>query len=720
MLTKCLVIPIFELPALESPWGSPMFLRHLSALTTAVAIASSSLAIAATPAAADIAAGANINPSTWSAGQTTQAVVSWTESNATADTATSRKSYANGGQYISVEVGWGWVMQSKNPTNTAVSYTATWDPSAKAFRCELGAGVPRIIFASTGFSANGDITCLIRRSSNPPSASDPGQQVVLSNDDTNGKYFGLAAASAITVTFESEQVTAPAAGPAADAWRIISLASGGTNPTTAQTTTVRTVVPGPDGELPKPIVDTLDFDGNGGTCSPTSKSGERGTWSTALTADNCSRPGFNLTGFATSPTLAPGSVYVPPGGPIYFGGSNRFYALWSRPITPPAAPTDVVAVAGRNKVTLSWKAPSDDGGSRIRAYLAKATPSGANCITRLNVDVNMLSCELFLPATNTKYTFQVQANNELRGWGEASAASNAVSPYDFREVSGSRENVLFGLAGTKVQARGVAPGLAGLAVTPEFKVGAAAEWSREANAAKVNADGNFSWSKSFPASANKQNVSVRFTYGGDAVSDTLVMARGAKVGSLSAPRNVEVENKVNEPIVTWDAPKFDGGSKITEYQVCLQSPGSATGCVRAGESPRKVWDLRPGLYTVTVAAKNAKGFGPAAKASKPFRVTRASIGIDSRTDKDFIANVRYNGFAQGTKFTVEVGSWERGTSYADAAFVKSGTVTVSTVGEGNEQLRIPLQSGNDRFNIRLRLVTPNGETYSRVSRSAAQ
>lgn len=472
-------------------------------------------------------------------------------------------------------------------------------------------------------------------------------------------------------------------------------------------------------EAPPVIVDTLDFDGNGGTCSPTSKSGERGTWSTALTADNCSRPGFTLTGFATTPTMAAGSVYVPPGGPIYFGGSNRFYALWARPIIPPAAPTDVVAVAGRNKVTLSWKAPSDDGGASIIAYAAKATPSGRTCVTRLNVDVNMLSCELFLPATNTKYTFTAQALNAV-GWGAWSAASNAVSPYDFREVSGSRENVLFGLAGTKVQARGVAPGLAGLAVTPEFKVGAAAEWSREANAAKVNADGNFSWSKSFPASANKQNVSVRFTYGGDAVSDTLVMARGATVGSLSAPRNVKVENKVNEPIVTWDAPKFDGGSKVTEYQVCLQSPGSATGCVRAWESPRKVWDLRPGLYTVTVAAKNAKGFGPAAKASKPFRVTRASIYIDSRTDKDVIADVRYNGFAQGTKLTVEVAYWERGTSSKDASFVKSGTVTVSTVGQGSEQLTIPLRRGEEKSIVRLRLVTPNGEAYSQRIWGATQ
>lgn len=675
-----------------------MLLRRLAALAASLAVTSSGLVIAAAPAQALAPETITSNYDAWvaGAGATTLDITI----NGFPNMTTSNSGYP----YKLVFYG-----MTPNQLNTGTGCAGTWGTQTGV---TFSAAAPGVGQASTG-------------NTNPLGFVDGSTTYQPCRwDSTSDFRFAydsdqlFSSTTVQTLSFPSLSFSIPA--PGAGEYGVQLRGGGGWTGLVSAICFGNCPVSGESSYVPPPIIDTLDFDGNGGACSPTSKSGERGTWSTALTADNCSRPGFNLAGFSTSPTLAPGSVYVPPGGNIYFGGSNRFYAIWNKLITPPAAPTDVVAVASRNKVTLSWKAPSDDGGASIIAYAAKATPSGRTCVTRLNMDVNMLSCELFLPATNTKYTFQVQAANEWRGWGEGSAASNAVSPYDFREVSGSRENVLFGLAGTKVQARGVAPGLAGLAVTPEFKVGAAAEWSREANAAKVNADGNFSWSKSFPASANKQNVSVRFTYGGDAVSDTLVLARGAKAGSLSAPRNVKVDNKVNEPIVTWDAPKFDGGSKVTEYQVCLQSPGSATGCVRAWESPREVWDLRPGLYTVTVAAKNAKGLGPAAKASKPFRVTRASIGLDSRTDKDVIANVRYNGFSQGTKLTVEVASWEQWRSSEDATFVKSGTVTVSTVGQGSGQLTIPLRRGEEKFNVRLRLVTPNGETYSRVSWGATR
>ncbi len=417
-----------------------------------------------------------------------------------------------------------------------------------------------------------------------------------------------------------------------------------------------------------------------------------------------------LTGFSTSPNNAAGSVFVQPGGWVYFGGSNRLYAIWDTPKTVADAPTDVVAVAGLNKVTLTWKAPANDGGYRVTNYLAQADPSGRTCITTSS-DANPLSCTIDLPATNTKYTFTAQALNGM-GWSSKSAASNAVSPYGFGQIRASRENVLLGLAGTKVQAGGSAPGLAGLAVTPEFKVGAAAQWSREVNAAKVNADGDFAWSRKFPASVNKQNVSVRFTYGGDAVSETLVVARGAKAGSLSAPRNVKVENELNRVTIKWDAPEFDGGAKITGYEVCWT--GQGTRCTKASSTEKKVYDMPAGRETtITVKALTGNGKkGPAAKAPKPITPAAMAVAFASRQEKELIATVRYAGFKPGSKIQVEMNSRLPGEQFPAGGFRKVSTLTVDASGAADERLTIPLPEGTEFTMFKVRAVTSLGTVYS--------
>lgn len=468
------------------------------------------------------------------------------------------------------------------------------------------------------------------------------------------------------------------------------------------------------GTTAQTVIDTLDFDGNGGTCSPKSKQGARGTWSTALTADNCSKPGEELQGFSTSPTNAVGSVFVNPGGAIFFGGSNTFYAVWGKPRTVADAPTGVVAVAGQNKVIVSWKPPANNGGLTITNYLAQAKPSGRVCVTRLT-DVDMLTCTMDLPATNTKYTFTAQAINGI-GWSAWSAASNAVSPYGFGEVRGSRENVLFGLAGTKVQVGGTAPGLAGLAVTPEYKIGSADQWSREVNAAKVNADGNFSWSKKFPASTNKQNVTVRFTYGDEAISDQLVLARGAQAGSLTAPRNIKVENLPNKVRVTWDPPQFDGGQKITGYILCASSGSTLCRKNLPAEATSSDMNLFAGRqYTITVAAKTAKGEGPAAKAKQQVSPVEASVGITGRfAGQELRIQAQGIGFTGNAKFRLEVATAVAGKPAS--AWRWKAIESFTQTGNFDRRFTWVLDNSDRGEAVAVRLVTPNGIVYSRISR----
>lgn len=458
-----------------------------------------------------------------------------------------------------------------------------------------------------------------------------------------------------------------------------------------------------------PLV-TIDIDGNGGVCRTQKITGYATTWATAPNASDCQMPsGGQFTGFNTA--VDGSGLAIAAGGNLHLTGDNRLYAIY-HVIKAPGAPTDVVAVAGRNQVKVSWKAPADAGSSSISNYLAQATPSGRVCITR-QADADMLSCTFDLPATNTQYSFSVQALNGA-GWGVMSAASSAVSPYDLGMIEASRPNVLLGLGGTKVEASGSAPGLAGKSVNAEFKVGSATNWTTLANAAKVDAKGRFSWSRKFGPSFNKKNVSIRFTYGVDAVSGTYVLARGGEAGSLTAPRNIRIENVVNRVKVTWDPPKFDGGEKITGYTMCAVGGGSL--CRNVSTEGRAVFfDLQPGReYTITVAARTAAGTGPEATAKQKVSPVEASVRISRRFGQEIRVEAEAIGFTAGAKFRLEAAVAVPG----EPASAWRWEELQSFTGNGNVDRLFSQELGSlyEGETIAVRLVTPNGPVYSRLSR----
>ena len=101
----------------------------------------------------------------------------------------------------------------------------------------------------------------------------------------------------------------------------------------------------------------------------------------------------------------------------------------SNSVTPavpivPDAPTDVIASSGNAQATVSYTAPSSNGGSVITSYTATSNPGN------ITAAVNQSgSGSITVPGltNDTSYTFTVTATNAI-GASVASGASNSVTP----------------------------------------------------------------------------------------------------------------------------------------------------------------------------------------------------------------------------------------------------------------------------------------------------
>jgi hypothetical protein len=455
----------------------------------------------AAPASAAIS-GESISPATWAAGAQDAAVVTWTESSSSSNTAAFNNTDPSlGGNFISVEVGWGWVLTGANPTGTPVPYAATWDGTAKTYTCAtIG-----VVFASSGFSnttssSGSGAQCLVRRSS--AYSGNPGQQVVLANIGS-GNNFNFTGSASISVTFPSGKVTAPSAGPASDTWRIVSL-------TQANTVTVTTTVPALDSNGNPLALITIDIDPNGGTCKTAKVTGYEGTWGVAPDRFNCTRGVDILTGYNTS---ADGSgISIAPEGNIHFTGDNRVYAQWFDPRTQaiPAGPVrNVVATSKWSRVQVNWDAPLEQGSFPVTNYLVQATPGRSVCITRLT-DKKLTQCSFNNLTPGTKYTFKAQALTQA-GWGEMSVASNQAAPYEVRATGSDRKKGgLFQLFKSEAKVSGTAKGYpAGTRIHSWYKLGDGA-WA-EGSEVKSDASGNFKWSKKFERKYDGTTIQVQFS-----------------------------------------------------------------------------------------------------------------------------------------------------------------------------------------------------------------
>ena len=96
--------------------------------------------------------------------------------------------------------------------------------------------------------------------------------------------------------------------------------------------------------------------------------------------------------------------------------SNSLQVTTLTRIMAPGAPSGIAAVGADTTATLTWSAPSSNGGAAITRYTATASPGGLTCSS------SSTGCSIASLAPSSTYTFTVVASNSA-GTGTPSAAS---------------------------------------------------------------------------------------------------------------------------------------------------------------------------------------------------------------------------------------------------------------------------------------------------------
>ena len=290
------------------------------------------------------------------------------------------------------------------------------------------------------------------------------------------------------------------------------------------------------------------------------------------------------------------------------------------PATLPGAPTIVSATAGNASATLTWSAPSSDGGSAITAYTVVAgdetTPAngGESCTWTSGP----LTCTVTGLTNGDAYVFTVSAANGV-GTGPSSPASGTVTP---ATLPGAPTIVSATAGNASATLTWSAPSSDGGSAITAYTVVAGDETT------PANGGESCTWT------SGPLTCTVTGLTNGDAYVFTVSAANGVGTGPSSpasgtvtpatlpgAPTIVSATAGNASATLTWSAPSSDGGSAITAYTVVA---GDETTPANGGESC--TWTSGPltctvtGLtngdaYVFTVSAANGVGTGPSSPAS---------------------------------------------------------------------------------------------------------
>jgi M6 family metalloprotease-like protein len=285
------------------------------------------------------------------------------------------------------------------------------------------------------------------------------------------------------------------------------------------------------------------------------------------------------------------------------------------PVSVPSAPTIGTATAGDGQATVTWTAPTDNGGSAVTGYVV--TPYiGATAQTAQTFNSTATSQAVTGLTNGTAYTFKVAAVNS-GGTGAQSASTNAATPVGVPGAptigTATAGNGQATLTWTAPASNG-GSAVTGYKVTPY--IGATAQTVQ-----------------TFNSTATSQAVTgltngTAYTFRVAAVNAIGTGAQSAASNSVTpavpatspgAPTIGTATRGNAKATVAWTAPASNGGSAITGYVVTpyIGATAQTAQTFNSTATSQDVTGLTNGTaYTFKVAAVNAVGTGSQSAASK--------------------------------------------------------------------------------------------------------
>ena len=358
------------------------------------------------------------------------------------------------------------------------------------------------------------------------------------------------------------------------------------------------------------------------------------------------------------------SVYTSKIAPIYYGEPVHITAL--KPATFPGIPTNVSGIGGNHQVTVSFTAPTNNGGATITGYTVTPYIGG---VAQTAISGSSSPIMVTGLTNGTAYTFTVYATNSV-GNGTASTISSSVTPATVPDapsivsvISGNQQvTVAFSTPfneGSTITGYTITPYIGGVAQTTV---------SGSSSPIVVTSLTN--------GAAYTFTVFATNSLGNGTASTASSAITPATVPGV--PIIVSASGGNQQAYLSFTAPSSNGGAAITSFTV-TSSPSGFTGT--GTSSPIVVTGLSNGTnYTFTIYATNSIGNGSTSAASgsvKPSSDSYTWIGTSSTNWND-VNNWAPTGLPDATSLVTitKVGSY-------DLAIEVSPTVASLAISSGN-------------------------------------
>jgi titin len=283
------------------------------------------------------------------------------------------------------------------------------------------------------------------------------------------------------------------------------------------------------------------------------------TWSTATTTGTT---GAVISGLTNGTTYAFRVRAVNAAGE----GSNTA-TVSALPAAVPSAPTSLGTLVGDSQVSITWSAPSSNGGASIVGYRVEQSSDGGSIWTTIVTSTPTRNYLVVGLANGTSYRFRVTAVNAV-GVGAASTTAAGVIPIT---TSAAPINLLPVASNGQVSLSWSAPVYNGGSSVTSYVV-------------EISRDGGRSWASAATPSGTSTAITgltngVAYVFRARAVNAAGTGAASAWVTAApvappTVPAALTTQSAPGQITVQWTTPIDDGGASIVGYRLEQSLNGS--------------------------------------------------------------------------------------------------------------------------------------------------